>query len=123
MFLSYHDPARAAVLNHSTGLQKGLIGVAQIFADAQMNGSNHTVIAHELLHTLGATDKYDPATTQPLYPDGVAEPDLQPRYPQRFAELMAGRISLSASDARIPDSLQEVVIGPATAAEIGWTKK
>jgi hypothetical protein len=123
IFLEYHDPARVAVLNHSTGLKKGLIGVAHLFAVAQANGSNHTVIAHELLHTLGATDKYDPATTQPLFPDGVAEPDLQPRYPQRFAELMAGRISLSATEARIPDSLQEVVVGPATAAEIGWTKE
>jgi hypothetical protein len=123
IFLEYHDPARITVLNHSTGLQKGLIGVAQLFSDPRDKGSNDTVIAHELLHTLGATDKYDPATTQPLYPNGVAEPDLQPRYPQRFAELMAGRISLSATEARIPDNLQEVVIGPATASEIGWTKE
>ena len=29
-----------------------------------MDGANDVVIAHELLHTLGATDKYDPATTR-----------------------------------------------------------
>jgi hypothetical protein len=123
LFLTYHDPARTAVLDHSTGLQRGLIGVAQLFATAEMSGSNHTVIAHELLHTLGATDKYDPATNQPVYPVGIAEPLLEPRYPQSFAELMAGRIALSPTEARIPENLQQVVVGPATAVEIGWQKQ
>jgi hypothetical protein len=92
-----------------------------LFADPRMAGSNDVVIAHELLHTLGATDKYEATSNQPRYPDGFAEPALEPRYPQRYAELMAGRIPLAANKARIPNSLQEVLIGPATAAEIGWT--
>ena len=37
-----------------------------------------------LLHGFGATDKYDLATGQPLYPKGYAEPALKPLYPQRF---------------------------------------
>jgi hypothetical protein len=123
LFLSYYDPARTQVLDHSTGLKKGLIGIVQLFADQRMTGSNHTVIAHELLHTLGATDKYDLASTQPLFPEGFAEPKLEPLYPQSYAELMGGRIPLSASKAQIPDSLQQVLIGSVTAAEIGWTKK
>jgi hypothetical protein len=122
LFLLYHDPARDQHLSHSTGLQKGLIGVAQLFADVRVAGSNHTVIAHELLHTLGATDKYDRSTNAPLFPDGYAEPTLEPRYPQHYAELMAGRIPVSATAAAIPQSLQQVLIGPATAAEIGWSK-
>jgi hypothetical protein len=123
LFLPYYDPAQTTVLTHSTGLQKGLIGIAQLFARKDMAGSNNVVIAHELLHTLGATDKYDLSNNLPRYPDGYAEPDLVPRYPQRYAELMAGRVPLNASEARIPLSLQEVLIGPATAAEIGWAKK
>jgi len=123
LFLTYHDPARTPVLSHSTGLAKGLIGVVQLFADRRMTGTSHMIIAHELLHTLGATDKYDLATNQPLYPNGFAEPTLEPRYPQRFAELMAGRIALSPTEAQIPEKLLEVLVGPTTAAEIGWKKQ
>ena len=68
IFVVYHDPARAPRLPHSAGLQKGLIGVANVFAVARMRGSNDVVIAHEFLHTLGATDKYDPATDAPIFP-------------------------------------------------------
>jgi len=123
LFLAYHKGDRNAVLEHSTGLRKGLLGIVNLFADRQMEGANQTVIAHELLHTLGATDKYDLATTLPIYPDGYAEPNAQPLLPQRFAEVMAGRIPLSQTDARIPSSLRQVVIGDQTANEIGWTAK
>ena len=73
----------------------------------RMKGSNDTVIAHELLHTLGATDKYDAQTNQPMQPDGFAEPDLEPLYPQSFAELMGGRIPVSSTESTTPDSLQK----------------
>jgi len=76
------------------------------------------VIAHELLHTLGATDKYDP-DGQPLYPIGFADFIAEPCYPQSMAEIMAGRIPLSPGKAEIPKNLAETVIGYATAAEIG----
>lgn len=122
MFLLFHDPARASQLPDSTGLQKGLLGIAHLFAARSQAGSNQVVIAHELLHTLGATDKYDLADNQPLYPVGYAEPDKQPRYPQEMAELMAGRIPLSTSHAEQADSLRDVVIGGLTAREINWIK-
>ncbi len=121
VFVLYHDPAERDVLPHSLGLQKGLIGVVNAFADAEMRGSNAIVIAHEVLHTLGATDKYDPETDAPRFPDGFAEPSLAPRYPQRFAEIMAGRRPISEQLQELPQSLREVVIGDATATEIGWT--
>ena len=95
----YHDPAISPALPHSIGLQKGLFGIVHVFADRDMRGSNDTVIAHELLHTLGATDKYDLRTNQPLHPDGFAEPDREPLYPQSFAELMGGRIPVSNTEA------------------------
>ena len=123
MFLIYNDPGKVTVLNHSTALKKGLLGLAYLFADTREQGSNLTVIAHELLHTVGATDKYDPGTGQPAVPDGLAEPDKTPLYPQRYAELMGGRIATSSTRAEIPKSLSQVLVGPATAAEIGWLKK
>jgi hypothetical protein len=122
LFVLYFDPARSPALPHSIGLQEGLFGIVNVFADRQMLGSNDTVIAHELLHTLGATDKYDAATNQPSWPDGYAEPQREPRYPQEYAELMGGRIPSSASESSTPESLRQVVVGEKTATEIGWRK-
>lgn len=122
VFVSYHDPARTKRVPHSTGLQKGMLGAVNAFAASAHDGSNNVVIAHELLHTLGATDKYDPATNQPRFPDGYADPDRNPPYPQRRAEIMAGRIPISESQAETPSSMKQVVVGAATAREIGWAK-
>jgi hypothetical protein len=123
LFVLYHDPAISQALPHSRGLEKGLSAVVHLFADTGMQGSNDTVVAHELLHTLGATDKYDLASNQPLHPDGFAEPNREPLYPQSFAELMAGRIPISSTEAEQPATLQQVLIGPKTASEIGWKKR
>jgi hypothetical protein len=122
LFVLYHDPAISPAVPHSVGLQKGLFGVVHVFAEGTMKGSNDTVIAHELLHTLGATDKYDLRTNQPALPDGYAEPGREPLYPQSFAELMGGRVPLSSSESTTPESLQQVMIGAKTAREIGWSK-
>lgn len=120
MFMLYFDPEQTSLLAHSAGLQKGLIGRVNVFASRNMAKQNCVIITHEFLHTLGATDKYDPATNLPLYPDGYANPDLQPLLPQRFAEIMAGRIPVSQTGATIPESLDDVVIGSLTAQEINW---
>jgi hypothetical protein len=122
LFLLYHDPQRTPSLQHSLGMQKGLYGVVHLFADNGMAGSNDVVVAHELLHTLGATDKYDLHTNQPINPIGYAEPDRQPLLPQHYAELMGGRIPVSADDSVMPESLGKVVVGTLTAAEIRWSK-
>jgi hypothetical protein len=120
LFVLYFDPARHPILAHSTALQKGLIGRVNAFASADMRKQNNVIIAHEFLHTLGASDKYDMATNQPLFPIGYAEPERVPVWPQTLAEVMGGRVPLSQSEARIPLSLDEVVIGDATALEINW---
>jgi hypothetical protein len=122
VFVLYHDPEMTPRVPHSLGLQKGLIGVVYAFADRGASGSNAVVITHEVMHTLGASDKYDPASDAPLYPQGFAEPQLQPRYPQRFAEIMAGRRPISAAEFEMPDSLREVMVGALTAAEIRWSR-
>jgi hypothetical protein len=121
MFVLYHDPAKLVHVPDSHGLQKGLAGIVHAFAAGTMAGSNNIVIAHELLHTVGATDKYDLATEMPLYPAGFADPERTPLYPQENAEIMAGRRALSAQEAEMPASLRNVVVGPATAREIHWT--
>ena len=120
IFVRYFDPDEHPRLAHSLGLQKGHLGVVNAFADPTQAGSNRVIITHELLHTLGATDKYNPATSQPIFPDGFAEPDAEPRLPQSLAELMGGRIPISRTKSEIPGSLDEVVIGEATAKEIRW---
>jgi hypothetical protein len=120
LFIVYHDPETHEVLSHSVGLQKGLIGIVNAFASKREASRNNIVIVHELLHTLGATDKYDPATNLPLFPHGYAEPQRRPAVPQAHAEIMAGRRPLSATEAAMPDRLTQVVVGPQTAAEIRW---
>jgi hypothetical protein len=123
LFVLYHDPVLHPVLPHSVGLQKGLFGIVNAFADPRADGMNQTVCAHELLHTLGATDKYRLTDNQPQHPQGFAEPQRQPLYPQTFAELMGGRIPRSATESDIPHSLDQVLIGPQTATEIGWKRQ
>jgi hypothetical protein len=120
VFAIFHRPANNAALDRSTALDKGLIAVANLFADRAARGTNQVVLAHELLHTLRATDKYSPTSNAPLFPDGYAAPEAQPLLPQTKAELMAGRIPIDERNAEMPESLREVVIGPATAREIGW---
>ena len=122
MFVLYHDPALTPTVPHSLGLSRGLIGVVYAFAEPAMTGANAVVIAHELAHPVGATDKYDPANDAPSFPDGFGDPAQQPLYPQRTAELMAGRRMLTASQWSQPNSLDEVVVGPATAREIRWLR-
>lgn len=123
MFVLYHDPERVEAVPHSLGLQKGLLGVVYAYAGPSADATNSLVIAHEALHTLGATDKYDPSTNLPRFPDGYGEPDAEPRYPQAFAEIMAGRVALAPGEARIPASLDQTVIGVGTAEEIGWLRR
>lgn len=120
LLLLYFDPAKHSKLRHSTGLQKGLLGRVNVFAAQDMASQNNVVIAHEFLHTLGASDKYDPFSNQPVYPEGYAIPKQVPLLPQHYAEIMAGRTPLTQSTAEIPDSLEETLIGEKTAREINW---
>ncbi len=118
IFVRYHSPETVLLLENSVGMQKGMVGIVNAFASRRHRGRNNVVIAHEFLHTLGATDKYSPVDGQPIGPEGLAEPDRQPLYPQRYAEIMGGRIALAEDDSVIPQSLKYAVIGPLTASEI-----
>ena len=118
IFVRYHSPDHPVTLENSVGLQKGMVGIVNGYASRRHRGTNNVIIAHEFLHTLGATDKYSPTNGHPIGPDGIAEPDRKPLYPQRFAEIMGGRIALAEDDSVIPKSLKYAVIGPQTAREI-----
>jgi hypothetical protein len=123
LFVIYHDPKRTPRVPHSLALKEAQLGVVHAFADERQRGTNAVVFAHELLHVLGATDKYEPGTLQPLFPAGYADPDADPRYPQALAELMAGRIPRSATTAEIPRALDQTLVGPQTAREIRWIEE
>jgi hypothetical protein len=120
IFIVYHDPRSGRALDNSLGLRKGLFGVVHAYADYRLAPKNHVVIAHEILHTVGATDKYDRATRQPIFPEGYAYPDRKPLYPQQVAEIMGGRIPVSKTSATMPPNLSFTIIGQETAREIKW---
>lgn len=122
LYLLYYDPAHHRHLRHSTALHKGRIGRVNLFAENSQHPVNAVIVAHELLHTLSATDKYDLHTHQPQFPQGYAEPYAQPLYPQSMAEVMAGQVPQSAQASRMANGLDQVVIGRPTAREIGWLR-
>jgi hypothetical protein len=101
--------------------QDGRVGTVAVELDASMADLTLIVVTHELMHTLGASDKYD-ANGRTLVPDGLAEPDRSPLDPQRYAEVMARNRPLSPTSEAIPKSIDELAVGPKTATEIGWRK-
>lgn len=119
IYVLYHSPASNEELEHSLGIEKIRLGVVHTHAGAEDAGWTQVAIAHELLHTVGAGDKYGDGG-QPAFPDGYADPQQVPLHPQRRAELMAGQIPRSESSFVQARSLSECTIGDKTAAEIGW---
>lgn len=122
LYLNYYDPEQTKELKHSTALQKGRIGSVNLFASKKQSAQNKIVLVHELLHVFGASDKYDLATGQPIYPLGYAYPNQKPLFPQAKAELMAGHIPLSEQKSKMPDTLEQTLINEITAIELGWKK-
>jgi len=122
IFVLYYDPHTYSQLDHSFGLKEGHICMVKAFATRHQAARNNVIITHEMLHTLGATDKYNLQTFQPEYPKGYAEPEKKPLLPQEYAEIMGGAIPLSPAESKMPDSLFNAVIGPNTAEEIKWLK-
>lgn len=122
IYMRFFSPSNRYVLAHSLGLQKGMIGLVNGFAHVDYQGRNNMVAMHELMHTLGATDKYDLETNLPLWPEGYANPHQKPLIPQSQAEVMGGRIVVQAGFALMPKNLEQVIVGPQTAHEINWRK-
>jgi hypothetical protein len=112
-------PGRSARFVEGVGEAGGEVGVVSVDLDASMVPAAWTAVIHEVLHTLGASDKYD-ATGRALYPDGFVEPARVPVYPQQLAEIMVGEIPLAPNRGKLPLSLDQLRVGAATAREIGW---
>lgn len=117
LYVIYHSTEKQR-LAHSLGLQKGLIGVVNAYGHDDYHDTNQVVMAHEILHTVGASDKYDMSTGQPIFPEGFASPALE--YEQTKAEIMAGKIPVSETSSRMAGSLRQCVLNEKTAREIGW---
>ncbi len=119
LFVMYYEGSDGRPLAHSLGMQKGLMGLVHAFADPQQTQQNNVIIAHEILHTVGASDKYS-ASGNPHFPVGYSNPNRTPLYPQRNAEIMAGRIPTSEQSSYMAESLRSVVVNKFTADEINW---
>ena len=121
MFVMYHSGESDKPLAHSLGLQKGLIGLVHAFAIDEQTSQNNIVIAHEMLHTVGAIDKYSEFGS-PIYPIGYANAQREPLFPQRYAEIMTGRIPTSYGSSYMAASMRSTQINEFTANEINWLK-
>ena len=123
MFLLFHSAGADTEIGISVGMRKGRYGIVKAYASESAQSRNLVVFTHELMHVLGATDKYILSTGEPIFPHGFANPDQQPLFPQRRAEIMGGRIPLSAYSSVMPASLEQCKIGRSTAEEIGFFDK
>ena len=119
MFVMYHSGADDKPLMHSLGMQKGLMGLVHAYGMNEQTDQNNVVIAHEMLHTVGAIDKYTEYGS-PMFPIGFANPQRHPLFPQRYAEIMAGRIPTDNGSSYMAKSLRSAQVNEYTAYEINW---
>lgn len=93
-----------------------------VFAEAHSNPdfSFFTSLAREIAVLYGASLKYDRRTYLPETPEGLADPNKYPLYPQEQGELMARSIAHNVLERRPIRSFDEMIIGPVTAYELGW---
>jgi hypothetical protein len=123
MFVVLHGSNGNSEMGISVGMRKGRYGIVKAFAKENMTGSNLVIFTHEMLHVLGASDKYVLSTGDPIFPEGFADPDQRPLFPQKRAEIMGGGIPLNAYSSAMPESLAQCKIGRTTAVEIGFFEK
>jgi hypothetical protein len=108
---------------HSVGMPRPRLALVSQIADDAMIDYNNVIFAHELLHTVGATDLYEPETQRPTFPAGYVEPHLTPPYPQRKGELMAMQTPLAPGVSKEIHHLDQATIGLKTLQEIGWLRQ
>lgn len=120
VFLVFYDPKSGNTLDSPVTVGAVFISLIELYADGQQQDEHNIVLARELLRMAGATDKINPETGQPLFPDGYAEPGRKPLYPQRYAEIMGGSRPVSQRRSVTPASLDEIIVGYQTAVELKW---
>ena len=120
MFILYHNLNGEKEVGISVGMRKGRYGIVKAYTLETMKTENLIVFTHEMLHVLGATDKYILSSGEPIFPNGYAEPNKRPLVPQKQAEIMGVRIPVNSFSSVMPDSLDQCEIGRQTAEEIGF---
>ena len=118
-FYDVRDKARHELFQSfdSLATRRDRMGIVFFPMTRRFLGHTTAVVAHELCHPLGASDKYDGNS---VFPEGYAEPNREPRFPQPKAEIMAlGRPVSAAKDAPVRN-LNECVVGSVTAEEMNW---
>ncbi|MGE0706881.1 MAG: hypothetical protein AB7N76_06715 [Planctomycetota bacterium] len=121
VFVVFYRKAEAPWLDkvHSVADRRSRSGF--VFARLDEDGVQSAVIdvGHELLHLFGAKDEYEGLRCN--YPEGFVEPFAEPRYPQRFAEVMALGIPRGEGQREGGlHSFEQMRVGVQTAFEIGW---
>ena len=117
--------ARAAPLGRAprfvegAGQKDGEVGLVEVDLEPRMVDQAWIAIVHEVMHMVGATDKYDERGRARI-PEGLAEPELSPTLPQRAVEIMVGERPTGPDTGVLASDLTEVQVGPFTAMEIGW---
>jgi hypothetical protein len=116
--LSAPRSARRALVE-GLGQEGGRIAVTRIELSVDSVDFGLFVVAHELLHLVGASDRYAPDGTA-LVPDGLGDPEREPLYPQDSVEVMARGRVLEPGREQPPSDLEQLRVGRRTASEIGW---
>jgi hypothetical protein len=121
LYLVVSPPTKQALVEGASE-HGGRIAIARAELDHETVDVALIVAAHELFHTVGAEEHYGP-DGRVLVPDGLAEPELEPTFPQRRVEIMARNRPVSATEELRPTTLDELAVGPSTAREIGWAAR
>ncbi len=119
-FYDFHDEERRKLFSEFDSVAERRHRMGIVFAPISplFLGNTTAIVAHELCHPLGASDKYDGVS---VFPAGYADPMREPRFPQEQAEIMAlGRPLSAAKDEPVRD-LSECVVGEVTAREMNWS--
>jgi hypothetical protein len=116
--LSAPRSARRALVE-GLGQDGGRVAVTRLELSVNSVDFGLFVVAHELLHLLGASDRYGDDGSA-LVPDGLGDPEREPLYPQDSVEVMARGRVLAPGREQPASDLDELRVGRRTASEIGW---
>ena len=101
----------------------GQYGIMAYPLDRAFSNDYYVMMLGNLISRLfGAGPKLDDKGF-PLFPEGYASPAVSPRYPQFQAEIMGAYIPTKRFEIERVNSMDQVVIGAATAREMGWISK
>lgn len=131
--LSAYDYQIFVELTPNTGVEKDYMEQLGSFHDdvafvkipiagVQSNDYYVMTLAYYIARLMGAASHLDDHG-YPLFPQGYANPEQKPLYPQENAELTGCYIPFKPFEIRRITTLDQVYLGAQTAYEIGWISK